>query len=234
MYYAPRYSAARKRHPLRHRITGLAIACSATFVTGVSLGAPAQAVGSVWDAVAACESGGHWAINTHNGYYGGLQFSAATWKLFGGARYTLRPDRASRGLQIAIARRVLVVQGPVAWPACGKRAGLTRANGRAGALYVSRSRTRVAIAFHPRLAVDGRMGSRTIRALQHWVGTTQTGHLDSRTVKALQRRLGMRPVGVIGPRTVRAIQVRIGTRRDGARHLNARTVAALQRFLNRH
>ena len=34
---------------------------------------------SVWDDLARCESGGNWAINTGNGYYGGLQFSHGTW-----------------------------------------------------------------------------------------------------------------------------------------------------------
>ena len=32
---------------------------------------------SVWDALADVESGGNWATNTGNGYYGGLQFSSA-------------------------------------------------------------------------------------------------------------------------------------------------------------
>ena len=41
--------------------------------------------GSTWDAIAACESGGNWAINTGNGYYGGLQFSYSTWLEIGRA-----------------------------------------------------------------------------------------------------------------------------------------------------
>jgi resuscitation-promoting factor RpfB len=46
--------------------------------------APEIADGSVWDKIAKCESGGNWSINTGNGYYGGLQFSAATWHSVGG------------------------------------------------------------------------------------------------------------------------------------------------------
>jgi len=47
--------------------------------------APSVADGSVWDRIAECESGGNWSTNTGNGYYGGLQFSAATWQSVGGA-----------------------------------------------------------------------------------------------------------------------------------------------------
>ena len=57
----------------------------------------------VWDAIAACESGGNWAANTGNGYYGGLQFNLGTWQAYGG---TGRPDQNSREQQIAVAERV--------------------------------------------------------------------------------------------------------------------------------
>ncbi|WP_051819249.1 transglycosylase family protein [Streptomyces sp. NRRL S-920] len=80
----------------------------------------------VWDKVAACESGNRWNINTGNGYYGGLQFSASTWRGYGGAKYASRADLATKAQQIQIAEKVLKGQGPGAWPVCGKRAGLTR------------------------------------------------------------------------------------------------------------
>ena len=92
---------------------------------------PATAGGTVWDRVAACESGGNWSINTGNGYYGGLQFSYQTWKGFGGQRYAATANRATKSQQIAIAQNVLKVQGPGAWPVCSVRAGLTRTNGAA-------------------------------------------------------------------------------------------------------
>lgn len=69
-----------------------------------------------WDAVAACESGGDWAADTGNGFYGGLQFKPSTWKEFGGNG---SPAAASRAEQIAVANRVLAKQGPGAWPKCG-------------------------------------------------------------------------------------------------------------------
>jgi hypothetical protein len=72
-----------------------------------------------WDAVAQCESGGNWSINTGNGYYGGLQFSQSTWDSFGGGAYAPRADLASKSEQITVAERVLDAQGRGAWPTCG-------------------------------------------------------------------------------------------------------------------
>jgi uncharacterized protein YabE (DUF348 family) len=72
---------------------------------------------SVWDQIAACESGGNWATNTGNGYYGGLQFSLSTWQAYGG---TSRPDLTSREYQISIAEKVRAASGGYgAWPHCG-------------------------------------------------------------------------------------------------------------------
>ena len=73
-----------------------------------------------WDAVALCESGGNWSINTGNGYYGGLQFGQPTWEDFGGLAYAPRADLATKHEQIAVAEKVLAVQGPGAWPTCGR------------------------------------------------------------------------------------------------------------------
>ncbi|MFD5203101.1 transglycosylase family protein [Streptomyces sp. NPDC058375] len=92
-------------------------------ITAASAGA---ASGEVWEKVAACESSGNWAVNTGNGYYGGLQFSGSTWAAFGGTQYAPRADLATRDQQIAIAEKVLDGQGPGAWPTCSVRAGLTR------------------------------------------------------------------------------------------------------------
>jgi len=77
--------------------------------------------GSVWDRIAACESGGNWAINTGNGYYGGLQFTLGTWQANGG---TGMPQDASREQQIAVAQHVQATQGWGAWPVCSVKAGV--------------------------------------------------------------------------------------------------------------
>ncbi|MEU6592176.1 transglycosylase family protein [Streptomyces sp. NPDC046881] len=77
----------------------------------------------VWDRIAQCESGGNWHINTGNGYYGGLQFSASTWRAYGGTAYAPTADQASRSAQIAVATKVQGAQGWGAWPVCSARAG---------------------------------------------------------------------------------------------------------------
>lgn len=69
---------------------------------------------SYWDAVAECESGQTWNINTGNGYFGGLQFNQGTWEAHGGLAYAPRADLASREQQIAVAER-LAYDG---WPNC--------------------------------------------------------------------------------------------------------------------
>ncbi|MCH5674035.1 transglycosylase family protein [Streptomyces gilvus] len=79
--------------------------------------------GGVWDRIAQCESGGNWHINTGNGYYGGLQFSAGTWRAYGGSAYASTADKASREAQIAVATKVQHAQGWGAWPVCSARAG---------------------------------------------------------------------------------------------------------------
>ncbi|MFD4834079.1 transglycosylase family protein [Streptomyces uncialis] len=89
---------------------------------------PAQAAdGGVWDRIARCESGGNWSINTGNGYYGGLQFAASTWRAYGGTAYAPTADRATRAQQIAVATQVQRGQGWGAWPVCSARAGATGA-----------------------------------------------------------------------------------------------------------
>jgi hypothetical protein len=74
-----------------------------------------------WDAVAACEAGGNWAINTGNGFYGGVQFKQSTWEGNGGLRYAPRADLATREEQITIAEVTRARQGWGAWPVCGAR-----------------------------------------------------------------------------------------------------------------
>ncbi len=79
---------------------------------------------SVWDDLARCESGGNWAINTGNGYYGGLQFSLGTWQGYGGAEFAAYPHEATRVEQIAVAERLRAARGYAPWPACRLKLGL--------------------------------------------------------------------------------------------------------------
>lgn len=80
--------------------------------------------GAVWDALAQCESGGDWSIDTGNGYSGGLQFHPQTWLAHGGGEYAPTAGQATREQQIAIAEKVRASQGWGAWPACSAQLGL--------------------------------------------------------------------------------------------------------------
>lgn len=79
---------------------------------------------TVWDDLAKCESGGNWAINTGNGYYGGLQFNYGTWHDYGGADFAEYPHEASRDEQIIVAERLRAKRGYQPWPACRAKLGL--------------------------------------------------------------------------------------------------------------
>jgi uncharacterized protein YabE (DUF348 family) len=79
--------------------------------------------GATWDALASCESHGNWAINTGNGFFGGVQFDQNTWERQGGLRYAPRADLATREEQIAIAEVTRARQGWGAWPTCSARLG---------------------------------------------------------------------------------------------------------------
>ncbi|GAA1841365.1 hypothetical protein GCM10009836_20890 [Pseudonocardia ailaonensis] len=89
---------------------------------------PAISDGAVWDKLAQCESGGNWAINTGNGYYGGIQFDASTWRAYGGTQYAPLPHQATREQQIAVATKMRDARGGGygAWPACARKLGLPR------------------------------------------------------------------------------------------------------------
>jgi hypothetical protein len=79
---------------------------------------------TVWDDLAQCESGGNWAINTGNGYYGGLQFNYDTWHGYGGGEFAEYPHEATREQQIIVAERLHAARGFQPWPACRIKLGL--------------------------------------------------------------------------------------------------------------
>ncbi|HVK20769.1 MAG TPA: transglycosylase family protein [Actinokineospora sp.] len=86
---------------------------------------PVISDGAVWDRLAHCEATGNWAINTGNGYYGGLQFNKSTWDSNGGGAYAAYPHQATREQQIAIATKVRDARGGYsAWPGCARKLGL--------------------------------------------------------------------------------------------------------------
>jgi len=132
----------RKPNIIRGRIIASTVAATAVVAAPLAVSAtPAQAAGSVWDRVAACESGGNWSINTGNGFYGGVQFTNSTWRGYGGAKYAARADLATKAQQIDIAKKTLAGQGPGAWPVCSVKAGLTTSNGGGAATGDTSSRS---------------------------------------------------------------------------------------------
>lgn len=108
---------------IRRNAAALALGGAAAVAT---LAAPATSANAApleaWDALAQCESGGNWGINTGNGFYGGLQFTPSSWAAAGGSG---SPANASKGEQIRVAENLLQMQGWGAWPSCSARLGLS-------------------------------------------------------------------------------------------------------------
>lgn len=76
---------------------------------------------AVWEKLAKLESGGNWQTNTGNGYYGGLQFSQATWKSVGGKGL---PCDASKDEQITRGKILQKRSGWGQWPNTSRVLGL--------------------------------------------------------------------------------------------------------------
>ena len=113
--------AAPKKNTFAKIATSTAVVAASTTVVIPNASAATDAE---WDLLAQCESGGNWAINTGNGYYGGIQFAAGTWNAYGGQKYAPTANLATREQQIMVAEHVLAAQGWGAWPACSARYGL--------------------------------------------------------------------------------------------------------------
>ena len=107
----------------RLAVAGIALAGASAALAPAAQAAP----DSDWDRLAQCESGGNWAINTGNGFQGGLQFAPSTWAGFGGTQFAPTADQATREQQIYVAEKVLASQGWGAWPACSAKLGLNSA-----------------------------------------------------------------------------------------------------------
>jgi hypothetical protein len=115
--------SGRHRKPTTSAVNVAKIAFTGAVIGGGSIALAGQANAATdgeWDQVARCESGGNWAINTGNGYQGGLQFSAGTWASHGGGEFAPAAHMATKEEQIAVAERVLATQGKGAWPVCGR------------------------------------------------------------------------------------------------------------------
>lgn len=103
------------------RRTAAALAIGGAVAATMSMPAANAVDGATWDALAQCESGGNWSINTGNGFYGGLQFTQQSWN---GVGMSGSPATATREQQIEAGERLLAIQGWGAWPACSAKLGL--------------------------------------------------------------------------------------------------------------
>ena len=115
-----RHSAKNKSIATKFAASTVAVGAAAAIMAPNAAAAP----DSDWDRLAQCESGGNWAINTGNGFNGGLQFTPSTWAAFGGTAYAPQAYMATREQQIAVAERVQASQGWGAWPACTASLGI--------------------------------------------------------------------------------------------------------------
>jgi hypothetical protein len=73
----------------------------------------AQGAGGIMANIRQRESGGNYAINTGNGYYGAYQFDLATWRSNGGSGY---PHEASPAEQDRVAAVLYSRRGCNPWP----------------------------------------------------------------------------------------------------------------------
>ena len=122
------------------RRTAAALAIGGAVAATMSMPAANAVDGATWDALAQCESGGNWSINTGNGFYGGLQFTQQSWN---GVGMSGSPATASRAQQIEAGERLLAIQGWGAWPACSAKLGLYGKTG-AAPTYTEPTTTTVA------------------------------------------------------------------------------------------
>lgn len=99
--------------------------------TTVEVELEVAATDAAWAAVRECESGGNYAINTGNGFYGAYQFSRSTWDWVAAAigrndLVGVRPDRAAPVDQDRLANALafeVTGGGLQHWPVCGRRYG---------------------------------------------------------------------------------------------------------------
>ena len=105
------------RHQKIGELQGLVIAAQKERPTSpLIVGGSIVTYSADWEAVAMCESSGNWQIDAY--FDGGLQFLPSTWIGFGGGELARYAYQATKTEQIAIAERVLAIQGPKAWPNC--------------------------------------------------------------------------------------------------------------------
>jgi hypothetical protein len=108
---------------------------AAAFATGAS-----AATADDFARLRQCESGGNYAINTGNGFYGAYQFDRGTWN---GLGYPGTANQASPATQDAAAAKLQSQRGWSPWPACSRKLGLGRSSSVSAESAVAPQRTDV-------------------------------------------------------------------------------------------
>ncbi|MCO1578224.1 transglycosylase family protein [Crossiella sp. SN42] len=119
----------RKQSNITRTVARVVVAGAVVAAPMAVAGTASAASGVNWDALAKCESGNRWNINTGNGFYGGLQFDRGTWLSNGGGQYAPYAHLATREQQIAVAERLYAARKLTPWPSCGKKAGVAGGGG---------------------------------------------------------------------------------------------------------
>jgi LysM repeat protein len=79
-----------------------------------------SSLGGIWACIRQHESGGNYATNTGNGYYGAYQFALPTWRSLGG---TGLPSNAPSSVQDALAQKLQARSGWGQWPVTSRACG---------------------------------------------------------------------------------------------------------------
>ncbi len=115
--HKPRHAKPSKAAPV------LAVGGLTATLGTLSAGTAEAASGNDFARLRACESGGNYAINTGNGFYGAYQFDRRTWQ---GLGYPGTANQASPATQDEAAARLQAARGWQPWPACSRKLGLGR------------------------------------------------------------------------------------------------------------
>lgn len=113
-----RHRAVEARHALARRRAHLAALRRQEAAARQRAYAPAT---GVWAELRACESGGNYAENTGNGFYGAYQFLPSTWWSIG---FSGMPNQAPPAVQDRAAQLLQARSGWGAWPSCSQMLGL--------------------------------------------------------------------------------------------------------------
>jgi len=194
--------------PVLSSTTRAALALAAGLTGAGVLAAPAASAAGSDDLarLRGCESGGDYAADTGNGYYGAYQFDLSTWHALG---LSGLPSQASPATQDNAVMRLAAERGWSPWPSCSAELGLsgvpsaawTPSYGRAGA-----SAPLPAAAIGAAVAAEAPVLPVAAPPEPADVLTTAAGDAARDDVRAWQQRMADRgwPVtvdGLFGPQT---------------------------------